>query len=102
MRSVVIERTNATSSTTLVKCGSSSDTALPVCPYFLNDHGLAMICCEPFNARPLISNGAGLPSYFTSVGFGSHISMELGPPLMYRKITFFALGAKCGGFGFRS
>ena len=80
MRSVVIDRTNVTLSTTFWKYGSSSETWRPLSPQSLNFHGLAMICCEPFSARPLISNGAGLPSYFISAGLGSNMSMVLGPP----------------------
>ena len=54
----------------------------PLSPQSANFQGLAMICCEPLSARPLISNGAGLPSYFISAGLGSNMSMVLGPPPM--------------------
>src|SRR5437762_3521413 len=75
MRSVVIDRTNVVLSTTFWKYGSRSETCRPLDPHCLNFHGLAMICCDPFSARPLISNGAGFPSYFISAGFGSNISI---------------------------
>ena len=82
MRSVVIDRTNVTLSTTFWKYGSRSETWRPLWPQLANFQGLAMICCEPLSARPLISNGAGLPSYFISAGLGSNMSMVLGPPPM--------------------
>src|SRR5205814_4549656 len=43
--------------------------------------------------------GIGLPAIFWSAGLGSYRSMWLGPPSMKRKITLFALAAKCDGFG---
>ena len=83
MRSVVIERTNVTLSTTFWRIGQQlGNLPAALAALLENFHGLAMICCEPFNARPLISNGAGLPSYFSSAGFGSNMSMVLGPPPM--------------------
>ena len=82
MRSVVMERTNVTLSTTFWKYGSRSETGRPLWPYCWNFQGLAMICWEPFRARPLISNGAGLPSYLSKAGLGSNMSMVLGPPPM--------------------
>ena len=48
--------------------------------------------------RPKLG-GMGLPASSWSSGFGSNVSMCDGPPSMKRKITFFALGAKCGFFG---
>ena len=68
MRSVVIERTKVTLSTTCWKCGSRSETCRPLWPQSLNFQGLAMICWEPLSARPLISKGAGFPSYFHQRG----------------------------------
>jgi hypothetical protein len=43
--------------------------------------------------------GSGWPLYFSSAGFGSKVSMWLGPPTMNRKMTDFALGGMCGAFG---
>src|SRR5439155_27287480 len=37
----------------------------------------------------------GLPSYFSSIGFGSKVSTCETPPFMKRKITRFALGLTC-------
>ena len=82
MRSVVMDLTNVTLSTTFWKYGSNSETSRPLSPHSANFHGLAMICWEPFSARPLISNGAGFPSYLISAGLGSNMSMVLGPPPM--------------------
>ena len=47
----------------------------------------------------VIAGGSGLPCHFCSSGLGSNRSIWLGPPSMNRKMTFFALGAKCGFLG---
>ena len=43
--------------------------------------------------------GRGLPSHFSSSGFGSNKSSWLGPPSMNMKMTFLAFGANIGGLG---
>src|SRR6058998_153321 len=48
-----------------------------------------------------VSKGIGRPFSLSSRGFGSNVSICEGPPSMKRKITDFALGAKCGDFGAR-
>ena len=40
--------------------------------------------------------GIGWPSYFVSAGLGSKVSTCDMPPFRNRKMTCFALGAKCG------
>ena len=44
-------------------------------------------------------SGIGSPCSFCSFGLWSNSSSWLGPPAMNRKMTAFAFGAKCGGFG---
>src|ERR1700675_4086586 len=78
IRSVCMDLTKVTLSTTFWKCGRRFEISRPLWPHLVKGHGLAMICCEPFKARPLISKGAGLPSYFVKIGLGSNMSIVLG------------------------
>ena len=52
------------------------------------------------SCKSLVSDaGRGLPSHFSSSGFGSNKSSWLGPPSMNMKMTFLAFGANIGGLG---
>src|SRR5260370_5522445 len=93
----------AISSTTLARCGSSSDSSAPDWPYFANlnldpssfELGLMNAARYPFNK----SAGGSVPSNFASCGFLSNRSRWLGAPAMNTKITRFARGANWGGLG---
>src|SRR3954454_4009299 len=68
------------SSTTVLRCGNSSDTVAPLCPYRLNAHGEASrLPVSPDTTRGL-GNGSGLPSSSVSFGLWSNVSTWLGPP----------------------
>src|SRR5436305_2894075 len=74
---------------------------MPLCPYFPHENG-APISVAP-DRRPVVTpTVAGVePWCFVSIGLGSKVSTCDGPPFMNRKMTRFALGAKCGAFGAR-
>src|ERR1700730_4290401 len=68
---------------------------MPLLPYFLKVKGdfisppVFRLCCG-------VSPGKGFPSYFSSIGFGSKLSICESPPFMNRKITCLALGLNFG------
>src|SRR5437867_1232085 len=89
-----IERMTQRSSATFPRFGHSSLSSVPHWPYFWNLNG-------DFIKFPVLrwvrtcGPGMGLPSYFSSIGFGSNVSTWDTPPFMKRKITRFAFGLKC-------
>ena len=73
---------------------------MPLWPYGWNVRGLASTAAFGLvnaSRRSLVMDGgSGLPLHFCSSGLGSNRSIWLGPPSMNMKMTFFALGGKCG------
>src|SRR5712691_918022 len=75
-------------------------TGAPHCPYRWNSNGepnsvaLTALTCWG------LASGSGLPLSFCRRSFGSKESTCETPPSMNRKITDFALGAKCAGRSF--
>ena len=73
---------------------------MPLWPYGWNVRGLASTAAfglvKARRRSLVISGGSGLPCHFWSSGLGSKRSIWLGPPSMNMKMTFLALGAKCG------
>src|SRR5580765_9075044 len=94
-RSAFIERMTANSSAQVAMCGNRLLTGIPDCP-----------CCENFQVLPshrrlplavgFFDSVKGLLSSSVSLGLGSNESTCETPPSMNRKMTFLALGAKCG------
>ena len=76
---------------------------MPHCPRGANLRWLASTAAVGLmkaSCKSLVSDaGSGLPSHFSSSGFGSNKSSWLGPPSMNRKITFLAFGANIGALG---
>ena len=75
------------SSACLDSSGKASEIMRPLLPRGLNSN------FEPTYLDTLLA------SAFASSGFQSKVSRWLGPPCMNMKITRFAFGAKCEGFG---
>ena len=91
------------SSTMPAVSGSSSETSVPHCAVLGELPGLP----NSFLLARLTKLNTTSPSYsvpwcFVSSGLGSSRSTCDGPPCMNSEIIAFALGAKCGGRGFRS
>src|SRR4051812_22713202 len=83
--------------------GYQSETQIPLwpcCAHFRCD-GIMELLLVPIAVitRPNDA-GMGFPASFSSSGLGSNRSTWLGPPSMNSQITDFAVGLKCGGFGF--
>src|SRR5689334_25431954 len=98
-----MERIRQISSATFPRCGSNSESSMPHCPCFENLNGLAKTLEEASAALSyLISPGNGLPSYLASMGFGSNISIWLGPPIIRREIMALARAGLGGVLGVRS
>ena len=80
--------------------GMKSENSVPLCPCGVKTRGLASTAALGLvkaRRRSLVSSGgSGLPCHFCSSGLGSKRSIWLGPPSMNMKMTFLALGAKCG------
>ena len=80
--------------------GMKSENSVPLCPCGVKTRGLASTAALGLvkaRRRSLVSSGgSGLPCHFWSSGLGSKRSIWLGPPSMNMKMTFLALGAKCG------
>src|SRR3954447_22972805 len=71
---------------------------MPLSPWRENPNGEPM--SDPVSFRPVLSDSGGAsPLCLLSNGLGSKVSTCEGPPFMKRKMTRFALGAKCGAFG---
>jgi hypothetical protein len=90
------------SSTQVARFGKRSETSIPDWPYFLNFHALPISGVPGLMNWLLISpndGGSCCPVSLSSVGFGSNVSIWLGPPTIYRKITALAFGSKCGRLG---
>ena len=74
---------------------------MPLCPCGVKTRGLADhggVGLGESQAQVLgeFGGGSGLPCHFWSPGLGSKRSIWLGPPSMNMKMTFLALGGKCG------
>ena len=76
-------------------CGNSSLTGRPDWPCGRNFHGLLSHLRLPF-AVGLSTWPTALPSSSASFGLGSNESTCETPPSMKQKMTFLALGRKCG------
>src|SRR3954470_13912043 len=100
-----MDRISVISSAQPAMFGITSENSMPQFPYGLKLRGLGQIFAVGLmNARLrflLIDSGRAWPSHLLNDGFGSNRSRWLGPPAMNRKMTFFALGAKCGALGLR-
>src|SRR6185369_5810998 len=92
------------SSTCSATFGYQSDTHMPLCPYCLK------VRLEPSRVLLLVpmaviglpkEAGIGWPLNSVNLGFGSKMSMWLGPPSMKSQITDLAFGSWCGFFGAR-
>src|SRR5262249_44754450 len=85
-------------------CGSQSDTGSPLWPYCVHLRGEASNG-EPISPIAVMTlpklAGSGLPASLFSSGFGSNVSIWLGPPSMNMKMHAFALAGKCGFLGAR-
>src|SRR4051794_41053009 len=94
-----IELMTQRSSTQAPRCGNSSLTGMPLCPYGRNSQG-------DFNRLPVgletmrgFANGSGFPWSRASSGLASNVSTWLGPPCRKTNRTRFARGGNMGGFG---
>ncbi len=99
---MTIPLTTAMSSTTVDRCGSSSESSVPHWPCLANlnlgpsSFELGLMKAARY---PLISSGGGsVPSNLASCGLLSNISRWLGAPAMNRNNTRLALGVM-GLFG---
>src|SRR6185369_16282663 len=91
----------AISSTQPATCGNSSLTSAPDWPYFRKANGEGRTLSLILKTVVGGLNGRDWPLSFCSRGLGSKVSICDGPPSMNRKMTDFALGAKCGVLGAR-
>ena len=87
--SVFIERMRVTSSSTVPRCGRSSEIIEPFGPCGANSHGeastLARLLVMLEKRRPFTADsGIGVPLSFFSVGLWSKRSSCDGPPVMFR------------------
>ena len=87
------------SSTHFARLGIRSETHCPLPPCRANLRVLARTVSRPL-VNWLLSwptdAGSGLPCHFANSGLGSNRSTWLGPPVMNRKMTRFAVGSWCG------
>jgi hypothetical protein len=64
--------TMAMSSTTVARCGSTSESSAPHCPCFANlkrgPNTAASGRMKAYRWPPMTEGGSGLPSYFVSIG----------------------------------
>src|SRR6185295_13676771 len=93
MPSVMQERMTARSSAHWATWGYQSDTQRPPLPCRAHLR-LDASSGDPYSPIAVMTGlklgGSGFPAISLSSGFGSNVSIALGPPSMKRKITLFA------------
>src|SRR5262245_11535744 len=95
--SVCMDRITHRSSANFAVCGNRLEIGSPLSPCWVNGKGLFIKwpigrLFDPTLVFPVY----GLPSYFSTAGFGSKVSICDGAPFMNRKTACLALAGKCG------
>src|SRR5262245_55112107 len=87
------------SSTHVARFGIRSEISMLLLPCLANLRVLGRMTSPPvvnwLLGRP-VDSGSGLPAHLARSGFGSKMSIWLGPPTMNMKMTRLAFGSKCG------